>query len=511
MTIDNAALRQFILQTLSDEELETLCFDYFPEVVAEFGSGMSQNRKAIALIGHCQRRGRLDDLHAALARERPEAWRQSFAAPVETFRRNVSTTTPARDPRQVFLSHATADAAFARRLADDLRAEGWRVWIAPDSIRAGEKWAEAIERGLEESGVFVVALTPDAVASHWVKTETNAAIELQHEGQIVFIPLDVLPSNPPRLWRQYQYITFQNSYEAGLNDLLVRLEDRPVEIFRRNLFTPPFRPELPLWQEQAIETLVQKVSTLLPGRRIHEKTGIELVRIPAGPYIYGSADMAFDNEKPQRTLDLPEYWIGRYPVTNAQFARFAQATGYKTTAEREGRGRGWTGQKWNEIKGADWRHPRGPKSSISGKDNHPVVQVSWDDAQAFCDWAGLALPTEEQWEKAARGTDGRIWPWGNEPPTAKHCNFNRNVGDPTPVGQYSPKGDSPYGCADLAGNVWEWTASWYTEKSTRSLRGGAWDNNVENSRAAFRNYSGPLDRYDVVGFRVVELPSDPES
>jgi formylglycine-generating enzyme required for sulfatase activity len=200
---------------------------------------------------------------------------------------------------------------------------------------------------------------------------------------------------------------------------------------------------------------------------------------------------------------LPEYWIGRAPVTNAQFARFVQATNYKTTAEKQGFGWAWTGSKWDQVKGADWRHPSGPNSSIGSKVDHPVIQVSWHDAKAFCDWAGLILPSEQQWEKAARGTDGRLWPWGNEPPTAEHCNFNMNVKDTTPVGN-SLKGDSPYGCVDMAGNVWEWTGAWYEEGKTRALRGGSWYNNDQNTRAAFRNYGNPDDGSGIVGFRVVE-------
>jgi formylglycine-generating enzyme required for sulfatase activity len=251
-------------------------------------------------------------------------------------------------------------------------------------------------------------------------------------------------------------------------------------------------------------------------RRIHAKTGIELIRIPAGPFLYGSADsdaMARDNEKPQRTVDLPEYWIGRAPVTNDQFARFVRATGHKTTAEREGYGWGWTGKEWSWIQGANWLNPRGPDSSSDGRGNHPVVQVSWHDAKPFCDWAGLKLPAEEQWEKAARGTEGRIWPWGNEPPTVERCNFDGNVGDTTPVGQYSPLGDSPYGCQDMAGNVWEWMGSWYwyTENSPRALRGGSWVVNGQNTRAAFRLGLNPGYGGDGVGFRVVELLSDPGS
>jgi formylglycine-generating enzyme required for sulfatase activity len=251
----------------------------------------------------------------------------------------------------------------------------------------------------------------------------------------------------------------------------------------------------------------------LPNRRIHAKTGIELIRIPAGPFLYGSADsdeMACDDEKPQRAVNLPEYWIGRTPVTNAQFARFVKATGYRTQAERDGYSWGWTGKERDQrIRRADWRHLHGPETSINGKGDHPVVQVSWYDIRAFCEWGGLALPTEEQWEKAARGTDGRIWPWGNEPPTVEHCNFNNNVGDTTPIGQYSSKGDSPYGCVDMAGNVWEWVQSWYPEDSRQAWRGGASNEDAQYTRAAYRYINQLHYRHDDVGFRVAELLSDP--
>ena len=148
------------------------------------------------------------------------------------------------------------------------------------------------------------------------------------------------------------------------------------------------------------------------------------------------------------------------------------------------------------------------------KADHPVVLVSLEDAEAFCNWAGLALPTEEQWEKAARGTDGRSWPWGNEPPTPEHCNVTGFEAGTTLVGQYAPKGDSPYGCVDMAGNVWEWTASRYASRSIKDLapvvRGSSWrsDNNI-TTRVAFRSYNDPLTKVNHGGFRVVELLSDP--
>jgi formylglycine-generating enzyme required for sulfatase activity len=488
MSPTNVELRQFIVKHFNDEELVTLCHDYFPEVYQNFSDGVTKNRKTLALIGYCESRGLMDNLHVTLAKERPALWQNQFATPVETGRRPVSTT-PApqpvqRDPRRIFLSHATADAEFAQRLAADLREEGWPVWIAPDSIRPGEKWVEAINRGLEESGIFVVTLSPAAIASRWVQTETNAAIALEHRDVVRFVALDYAPCDLPLLWSGYQYIPFRHSYEAGLDALLGWLDGRPpqpVATFRRNVATPTN-----------------------PNRRIHAKTGIELIRIPAGPFLYGEG-------KNQTRIQLPEYWIGRTPVTNVQFARFVEATGYRTTAEKEGSGRAWTGSSWEWVKGADRRHPNGPDSDIRGKEDHPVVQVSWDDAQAFCDWAGLQLPSDQAWEKAARGTDGRVWPWGDEPPTADHCNFNNNIGTTTPVDRYSPRGDSPYGCVDMAGNVWEWTASWYHEGETRAVRGGSWISYYQISRAACRGNHDPYDGGLSIGFRVAEHLSDPES
>ncbi len=146
------------------------------------------------------------------------------------------------------------------------------------------------------------------------------------------------------------------------------------------------------------------------------------------------------------------------------------------------------------------------------------MQVSWHDAQAFCQWAGVRLPSEAEWEKAARGTDGRIWPWGSNEPTDKLCNFSRNVGDTTPVGTY-PAGASPYGCLDMAGNVWEWTINlWGKDGGTpdfgypydpndgrealdapdavrRTLRGGSWYIYAGGVRCALPAAGSPYDRW----------------
>jgi formylglycine-generating enzyme required for sulfatase activity len=155
-----------------------------------------------------------------------------------------------------------------------------------------------------------------------------------------------------------------------------------------------------------------------------------------------------------------------------------------------------------------------------------VAYVSWDDAQAYCRWLGersglrVMLPSEAGWEKAARGTDARLFPWGNEPPDDSHCNFNNNVRGTTSVGQYSPRGDSPYGCADMAGNVWEWTRSEFKPypydpadgredlqpAAHRVLRGGAFNFDEGSMRCAYRFNLSPDLRLDYLGFRIVVVP-----
>jgi len=185
---------------------------------------------------------------------------------------------------------------------------------------------------------------------------------------------------------------------------------------------------------------------------VWEPDGKEMVRIPAGAFLYGDK---------KETRELPECWIDKAPVTNAEYARFVAETGHEPP------------EHWKA---------KIPPGDIA---DHPVANVSWHDSTAYAEWAGKRLPTEEEWEKAARGTDGRKYPWGDEEPTSDLCNFGRNEGRTTPVGKYSPQGDSPYGCADMAGNVWEWTSSDYDDRN-KVLRGGSWLAAPEGVRGAFR-------------------------
>lgn len=244
------------------------------------------------------------------------------------------------------------------------------------------------------------------------------------------------------------------------------------------------------------------------------------VEIPAGEFLLGSDPardpLAYPSELPQQRITLPTFYIARVPVTVAQFAAFVESTGHQTTAEARGFCKVRSGSSWKKVTGATWRTPHGPTSGVQHKQDHPVTSVSWFDAAAFCQWAGVRLPSELEWEKAARGPDGRIFPWGDDPADARRSNFDRRIGDTTPVTRY-PAGASPYGVLDLSGNAWEWTASrWRGDYSqpadaelagdaARVVRGGSFADTLRAVRCAARIFEQPSSCVDVVGLRAVRF------
>ena len=288
---------------------------------------------------------------------------------------------------------------------------------------------------------------------------------------------------------------------------------------------------------QTVEPAPQQPQT--PPATMVGNDGAAMLLVPAGEFIMGSdADEIVrlaiqqelvEDEIPRHRVYLDPFYIDQYEVTNAHFQQFVHATGYRTQAEREDWGWADTGEEWGQVTGATWRAPLGPGSSIAELAQHPVVQVSQEDAKAYCAWAGKRLPTEAEWEKAARGPDGRMYPWGDqfERTRLNFCDANcpRRWHDPTandgyrytaPVGHYA--GDkSPYGAYDMAGNVREWVADWYDENYYKHtpprnpsgpaageqavLRGGGWVNTARNVRVPFRSRLEPAQRYGYVGFR----------
>lgn len=238
---------------------------------------------------------------------------------------------------------------------------------------------------------------------------------------------------------------------------------------------------------------------------------LQLVRIPGGDFVMGDRDGEAD-EAP-RPVSVGRFRIMRFEVTNRQFRRFVAVTGYVTDPERAGHGHVWT-DRWRAVDGADWRHPTGPGSSLAGLNDHPVVQVSANDAAAFARHYRLRLPSEEEWEFAARGQDGRRYPWGDAPPEEgdlRRANFGTleccapsprdGFARTAPVGRFAA-GVSPFGLHDMAGNVWEWTSSRFPgAPDDVVIRGGGWGNDAYCLRVAYRHGNPPDIGLDMVGFR----------
>lgn len=275
-----------------------------------------------------------------------------------------------------------------------------------------------------------------------------------------------------------------------------------------------------------------------------------LVELPGGAFPMGNPrgdGYPQDGEEPVHEVELSPFAIGRAPVTNEQFAAFVEETGYTTEAERIGWSFVFTmflpedfeptrananAPWWRQVFGAWWRRPEGPGSDLEGRAGHPVVHVSWNDAIAYCRWSGTRLPTEAEWEYAARGgLDGSQFPWGNElEPSGTH-RMNVFQGDfpasnscadgwagTSPVGSYEPNG---FGLVDATGNVWEWcsdlfAAGYYAsspqkdppgpaEGSSRVIRGGSYlchASYCRRYRVDARSSNSPDSSSGNTGFRV---------
>jgi formylglycine-generating enzyme required for sulfatase activity/tRNA A-37 threonylcarbamoyl transferase component Bud32 len=231
--------------------------------------------------------------------------------------------------------------------------------------------------------------------------------------------------------------------------------------------------------------------------------GMVMVYVPGGTFQMGSDESdpdAYDDEFPQHSVTLDGFWIDRMEVTNAQYRQCVEAEACQAPTT------------------CDWGEPTYGKAA---KTHHPVVCVDWSAAVDYCEWAGARLPTEAEWEYAARGPDGLIYPWGNSPPDNTLLNYAESVGATTEVGSY-PDGASWCKALDVAGNVWEWVADWYDDYppeaqanpagpetgENKVLRGGGWGVIQDPVRAAYRNSDSPGARYHFVGFRCVGQPGE---
>lgn len=431
--------------------------------------------------------------------------------------------TPAK--LSVFLCHAKEDKPAVRELYQKLAAEGWiDPWLDEEKLLPGQDWDMEIEKAVRASHAFLVLLSQKSVTKEgYVHAEIRFALNVARtkpDETIYMIPLRLDDCQVPVRLQLYQYVDYYPkeretwAYHKLLASLETRARSLNIPVKRRDdgpktepreqvegsktgtgrlverLKPEPSQPVDNLGKQRSepqmpLPSIAAPKSILEIGLDRAEWGGIEFVKVPAGPFLMGSREgneLAFDNEYPQHSVDIPyDYWMARFPVTNEQYALYVAQGNHPV---------------------GDWQRKR----------DYPVVYVSWRDAMNYCKWLnetlqgrlpqGLALrlPTEAEWEKAARGAESREWPWGDEFDKNK-CNSDEGgKGGTTPVGLYSPHGDSPYGCADMVGNVWEWCHSLYqpypckvdnsreVESATgrRVLRGGSFYSNRRYARCAFR-------------------------
>jgi toxoflavin biosynthesis protein ToxD len=392
---------------------------------------------------------------------------------------------------KVFLCHSKDDKPKVRELYRRLVADGFDAWLDEEKLLPGQDWDLEIRKAVRESDVVVVCLSNGSLTkAGYVQKEIRFALDVadeQPEGAIYLIPARLEDCQVPSRLNKWQWVNL--FHNRGSEYLKQSLESRAK--YLSVVLAPPFEPKM-IW-------------------------------IPAGKFLMGStkeqATQAFrdgvdkdwvEQEQPQHTVELSDYSIGKYPITNREYQFFVQDTRYNPPS-------GWIGDRFPAENG-----------------NHPVVNISWYDAVNYSKWLSdktkkqYRLPTEAEWEKAARGEDGLIYPWGSKFDPKSSNTLEAQIGDTSEVGQFSPYGDSPYGCADMAGNVWEWCADWFDAEeyknkdrikdpqgplvgTYRVLRGGSFASSPGSVRCAHRNrlHRSNFDlRY---GFRVVSSPIKLES
>ena len=467
---------------------------------------------------------------------------------------------------KVFLCHSSNDKPAVREIYQRLKSETWiELWLDEEELYPGQDWDLEIEKAVEKTDAVLVFLSNNSVSKEgYVQRELRMILrmaEMKPEGAVFSIPLRLEDCSVPRRLSMWQYLDlFPESrkdwvYERMLGGLKIRAaklgidisekgkvetsttpstksgglgkeekskkerekkaqefsEKERIEKRARELALEITRKEREEREEEKARELAKEMARKEREERARKKklaatpAGIEWIKIPAGEFTMGSNDY---DEKPPHKVFLGEYLIGKTPVTNAQYKKFIEAGGYEKKEY-------WSNEGWNWRSREKRTQPNYWDDKEWNTPTHPIVGVSWYEAKAFCKWANCRLPSEAEWEKAARNTDARKYPWGNNEPTKNLANFRSNIGKTTPVGKYSPAGDSPYGCVDMAGNVWEWVSTLYKSypydakdgrenleiADSRVLRGGSWLSNDSYLRSANRGRSYPSLTYLSIGFR----------
>ena len=455
----------------------------------------------------------------------------------------------------IFISYSHIDKDYVHRLQEDLLRQGFNVWI-DDRIDYGTRWPKVIQDHLDDCDAFVVIISENSFESEWVQNEVTRAKRIGKP----FFPL-LLSGSPWLSIESTQYVDVTNKelpperFYERLSRVTPRGEhsEHPAEetltkhgparspekeaprfnirqwwwiilmvigmigigivLWINGTFQPPVvltpTDTSTLQPSATASSTPTKAVTVTPAPSSSPSAlsgqTMPMILIPAGDFIMGS-NGGNDDEKPVHNVYLDAYYIDKYKVTNVLYKACAEA---QVCAP----------PKFNNS------YLRPTYYGDARYDDYPVIGVTWNMAKAYCEWRGARLLTEAEWEKAARGTDARMYPWGDSIDQSR-ANYNNNndsnyIGDTSAVDAY-PSGVSPYGVFDMAGNVWEWVADIYdanyysasplanplgpTSGPYRVIRGGSWDSDAMSLRSARRSWNDPSSANIYIGFRCARNP-----
>ena len=386
---------------------------------------------------------------------------------------------------RIFLSYPWQDREQAKSIYLALADQGHRVFFDRADLPAGDEYHNRIRAAIENSHLVIFLISPDAIdAESYTLTEVEIAVK----ARVKLLPVMLRDTDIAKLPAAVQAVTIYRP-DGNVAASVAAEVHRIAGAFKRQRLKR-FSAAL-----LAVALIVAGFVYVLNARNrqgLIGKDGAPAILIPAGSFIMGD-----DESSPRRELFVDAFYMDKFEITVARYAKFLQATGNVKTPE-----------EWDAV-------------NVQNDGEFPVVGVDWQDADSYCRWAGKRLPTEAEWEKAARGADERKYPWGNDPPSAERARFAKPYQNLVykdgiaPVGSHA-KGASSFGVFDLAGNASEWVADWYSESFQRAearnpkgpesgtgkvLRGGGWYDPAERITATRRMYASPANRADDIGFR----------
>ncbi|HYW43052.1 MAG TPA: SUMF1/EgtB/PvdO family nonheme iron enzyme [Bryobacteraceae bacterium] len=417
---------------------------------------------------------------------------------------------PRHDGVRVFICHASEDKAAVRELCRRLRDAGFAPWLDEEELLPGQDWDERIHTAVRACDAVLVCLSRAAVTkAGYLQKEIGQALdaaEEQPEGATFLIPVKLEPCDIPRRLARWQSADL--SQEGGFERLVETLRKRRLEIEGRSTAadTRPARPfarptpgprrrqaywlAAGLLLAAAVGVYWYRRPAPRPNPPVARLPPPDMVAVPGGTFVMGRDRDGEPEEAPAHSTTVQPFWIDQLPVTNGQYLAFVRAANHRAPPTWSGTG------------------------LFPGRDNDPVTRVSWGDAEAFCEWKGQRLPTEAEWEFAARGSDGRIYPWGEDFRPAQVNSAESRLAHVLPVDAH-PQNVSPFRVREMSGNVWEWcrddfalyrgsAAQIAIPPGAKAIRGGSYESDRRHVTTAARNLERPATQSPTIGFRCAQ-------